>query len=225
MKKCLVENCNNIHMAKGYCNTHYIRFKKYGDINGKAPLRLQRKCSVIDCNSKYHSRGYCVKHYMKMIRKNNPPCILCNQPRVGKGYCQKHYQRLKTYGDPNKTIINVEHSKICSIEGCNNPFRADNMCNSHYMIEYNLKRRKIVINHYSNGTNKCSCCGESIFEFLTIDHINNDGSEHRKEIGGGGHTLIDWIIKNNYPQGFNISCFNCNSGRAYNNGICPHITG
>ncbi len=35
-------------------------------------------------------------------------------------------------------------------------------------------------------------------------------------------SLYRWIIKNNFPEEFQILCFNCNSGRHINGGICPH---
>ena len=31
MKICKVEGCNNKVHGKGYCNKHYIRFKKFGN--------------------------------------------------------------------------------------------------------------------------------------------------------------------------------------------------
>ncbi|HRF71125.1 MAG TPA: hypothetical protein PKV66_06825, partial [Candidatus Pelethenecus sp.] len=84
----------------------------------------------------------------------------------------------------------------------------------------NLKR-VLVINHYSNGTNKCCCCGENNFIFLTIDHINGGGNKERKETGFGT-AFYWWLVKNNYPQGYQVLCYNCNCGRAKNGGICPH---
>lgn len=69
----------------------------------------------------------------------------------------------------------------------------------------------------------CNCCGETTKEFLTIDHIDNDGAEHRrktKTVGGAG--LYRWIIKNHFPKTFQILCYNCNCGKKHNGGICPH---
>jgi len=83
------------------------------------------------------------------------------------------------------------------------------------------KRLKII--EYYGG--KCSCCGESEPLFLEIDHINNDGKEHRNRIGGGGRSIILWIIKNNFPDTVQLLCSNCNQGKRRNNGICPHKTG
>jgi hypothetical protein len=92
-----------------------------------------------------------------------------------------------------------------------------------YIIKNKIRENKNkddVFNHY--GGYKCSCCGETIKEFLTIDHIKGGGTKHRKEVNGGGRTIYRWIRKNNYPKGFRVLCFNCNCGRALNNGICPH---
>jgi hypothetical protein len=33
MRTCEMENCENKHEAKGFCVTHYTRYKKYGDPN------------------------------------------------------------------------------------------------------------------------------------------------------------------------------------------------
>lgn len=69
----------------------------------------------------------------------------------------------------------------------------------------------------------CKCCGETIKEFLTIDHINGGGTKHRKLIGGGGRFHYRWIRNNGYPEGFRVLCINCNFGRSRNKeGICPH---
>lgn len=79
--------------------------------------------------------------------------------------------------------------------------------------------RKIVLDHYGG---KCACCGETIQEFLCVDHVFNNGSEHRKEIKrGGGYTINQWLIDNDFPDGFQLLCWNCNMAKSIY-GICPH---
>lgn len=80
-------------------------------------------------------------------------------------------------------------------------------------------KRLAIIEHYGG---RCSCCGEAEPLFLEIDHINNDGKIHRQNIGIGGRTLILWLIKNNYPDGFQVLCSNCNQGKKRGGGACPH---
>jgi hypothetical protein len=76
-----------------------------------------------------------------------------------------------------------------------------------------------VLNRYGG---RCACCGESQYEFLSIDHINNDGAEHRREVGRGA-SICRWLKKNNYPAGFQVLCMNCNCAKGWY-GMCPHQT-
>lgn len=87
--------------------------------------------------------------------------------------------------------------------------------------KYRDKLRNLVYMHYSNGLMKCNCCGESTYRFLTLDHINGGGNKHRELVGGPIAVLKD-IIDKGYPEGFQILCYNCNCGRARNDGVCPH---
>lgn len=89
------------------------------------------------------------------------------------------------------------------------------------MKEYRTRIKDAVFGAY--GGYKCACCGELEKIFLTIDHINNDGAAHRKQIGfRGGIGLYLWIAKHDFPPGFQVYCFNCNHGKQLNHGVCPH---
>jgi len=88
--------------------------------------------------------------------------------------------------------------------------------------KYYQKRKKQVLDKYGGN---CQCCGENRLPFLTLDHINDSGYKHRKTIGvgpRGGHPFYLWIIRNEYPVGYETLCFNCNIGRHINKGVCPH---
>lgn len=79
------------------------------------------------------------------------------------------------------------------------------------------KYRKIVIEHYGG---KCVCCGETLIEFLTIDHPKGNGKEDRKRFRTS-YSFYLWIIKNNFPEGYRILCYNCNCSIGHY-GYCPH---
>lgn len=83
------------------------------------------------------------------------------------------------------------------------------------------KYRKIVFDYYGNG---CVCCKEKELSFLTIDHISNDRGKDIYKNGKRitGIFLYKKIIKNNFPNIYQILCWNCNWGKYKNNGICPH---
>lgn len=83
------------------------------------------------------------------------------------------------------------------------------------------KTKIIVLSHYSNLIPECLCCGEKQLKFLTIDHIDGCNKQQRK-IHGQGARFYDWLKARKFPDGFQVLCFNCNSGRSINGGICPH---
>lgn len=57
-----------------------------------------------------------------------------------------------------------------------------------------------------------------------MDHINGDGNKHRKIVKGVARHVYNWIQRNNYPNMFQVLCFNCNCGKNANNNVCPHVT-
>lgn len=89
----------------------------------------------------------------------------------------------------------------------------------YYKERYRLCRLE-MLEHYSNGKLLCACCGESNYDFLTLDHMDGGGVKHRKEVGASN--LPNWLKKNDYPEGYQVLCYNCNCGRQRNAGICPH---
>ena len=88
---------------------------------------------------------------------------------------------------------------------------------------YRESIRKRTLEHYGPF---CSCCGEDNYRFLTIDHINNDGLWRSKNKERPPNKFYASIVKQgkegNWPSDLQILCYNCNCGRAFNSGICPH---
>lgn len=91
-----------------------------------------------------------------------------------------------------------------------------------YLAREKIRRGKIrdaVFTAY--GGYVCACCGERNDQFLTIDHIDGcGGAERRRQ--GLGQSFYAWLRKNGFPPGFQVLCYNCNLGRAKNDGVCPH---
>ena len=82
-----------------------------------------------------------------------------------------------------------------------------------------LKEKVLV--HYGYKCN-CGCgCQVANSNHLTIDHINNDGHIHRKQLGTkirGGQAFYRWIVKNNFPKDLQILCWNCNCAKEFYGG-------
>lgn len=77
-------------------------------------------------------------------------------------------------------------------------------------IHNDLVKREVFL-FYSGGSMQCAFCGMSDLDVLCIDHVNNNGREHRRSIGNkGGSSFYRWLKKNNYPEGYQVLCANCN---------------
>lgn len=95
-----------------------------------------------------------------------------------------------------------------------------------------LKRR--LIKGYGGA---CVCCGEQEPDFLTLEHLNNDGAAHRRSLvnpgsrGGRGnwkswHSATVRVYRDlenrGYPQeGYTLLCWNCHMATRFGV-ICPH---
>ena len=130
-----------------------------------------------------------------------------------KAYYEAHREDAKEY---DKSYREAHIEKL--IEYKHNWYLANREKNRNYSRNARLK----VLQHYSgNETPYCECCGENTYEFLSLDHTNGDGAEHRRKLGTGGDRTYRWIIKNDFPDGFRVLCYNCNLSHGFN-GYCPH---
>ena len=91
-----------------------------------------------------------------------------------------------------------------------------------YGRRYYFARKREALDRYGKV---CVCCGEARIEFLTLDHIRQDGAEQRRKLGtrASGFGFYIWLKKNNWPEGLQVLCANCNMARGAN-GTCPHET-
>lgn len=82
-------------------------------------------------------------------------------------------------------------------------------------------RTKLKLDMIKGLGGECVCCGERHPLFLTLDHINDDGNEHRKELAC--HQIVMRARTEGWPRDkYQLMCMNCNFARGQNNGICPH---
>lgn len=86
------------------------------------------------------------------------------------------------------------------------------------------KYKREVMDQYGKV---CQCCGEARLEFLTLDHIEQDGAEHRRKMDFNntctGYNFYLWLRKNNWPKiGLQVLCANCNNAKG-SCGQCPHV--
>lgn len=68
-----------------------------------------------------------------------------------------------------------------------------------------------VLTYYGGGKLACVKCGFSDIRALTIDHIDGNGYQHRRELGsqGIGKGFYYWLERHLYPEGYQTLCMNC----------------
>src|SRR5688572_6764808 len=86
---CSVPSCHEPHMSRGYCNTHYARFRRTGSPQEELPVTRRRAtrpdtCTVDGCATKL-------------------------TPKDARDLCAMHYRRLRLNGDVH-TVHVVRHT-------------------------------------------------------------------------------------------------------------------
>lgn len=111
-KICSVDGCEKKVLAKGLCQEHYYRMKRYGTFE-PFPKRKRGICSIEGCGRPHYGRGWCAMHWAKWrnhgdplwcrVRKEPSPCTVggCNNPSVARGLCWRHYSLWRDYGRTN----------------------------------------------------------------------------------------------------------------------------
>jgi len=100
-----------------------------------------------------------------------------------------------------------------------------NPCRRAKLVQLKTK----IFQYYTKGKMSCACCGERNFKFLTIDHIDGIPTQEKEESKAKGRKISHGmrlyykLVREGFPSGFQILCFNCNSGKGIY-GVCPHKT-
>ena len=70
---CLVDGCGHGAITKGWCPTHYNRFRRHGDPMAGAPLKPRPviSCELEECLKPVLSKGFCRLHYYRLKRKGS----------------------------------------------------------------------------------------------------------------------------------------------------------
>lgn len=167
--------------------------------------------------------------YSMRLSRHVSECNSCRRARA-KRYRDANKERIATTNrrwqkaNPDKTRA-AHHRWVAKNPGIANK-RTANWRKNHYQRALRKQRecnQKLKYAAYAAyGGFECACCGETTEAFLSIDHIANDGAEHRRQVDR--RKIYKWMARNDYPNGFQVLCMNCNFGKARNGGVCPHQT-
>lgn len=68
---CSVQACSSTTHAKGMCNPHYLKNKRWGDPLYEKPLK-NTVCTATNCQNKAVSQKLCSRHYARLRRVGDP---------------------------------------------------------------------------------------------------------------------------------------------------------
>jgi hypothetical protein len=196
---------------------------KYYDLH-KAQIKEQHRKYYEDNRDKIlaHCKEYRDSHkleyaeYYKEYYKRNESKVKAASKRYTEKYRRTHPDWFGVYYQKHKKSI-LERNAIWKATHKEEVKAHHSMLYQKNKIKIkeiskkrNLKNKIDALTHYGNG--KCACvrCGYDDIRALSIDHINGGGAKHRREINnGGGSRIYNWLIKNEYPNGFQTLCLNC----------------
>lgn len=105
-RTCSIDGCDRALLARGWCATHYTRWRKTGAPGPAAVQGAKMPCAVDGCDDNARARGW----------------------------CQFHYTRWKLTGDPAAPLKRKFYPKgaLCAFDGCRHLRRKLQWCSSHY---------------------------------------------------------------------------------------------
>ena len=181
------------------------------------PVDIKKRCN----NCLKRRKEYNKSSHLKCI--NNKLCVRCGIDVSCQKYKICQDCRRKELAIKRQKYIDLGLCKTCGI----NEIRAEDKticqrCFDRLKKNRKIRRHKLKIEIFEHYGNKCNCCGESIVEFLTIDHVNNDGAEHKRMLNTkDSDRVYKDIQRQGYPDDYQILCYNCNYAKGIH-GRCPH---
>lgn len=114
MDICTIDNCQREIACRGWCQAHYMRYKRHGDPLGGRPER-SNVCSNPGCLEKHYALGFCRLHYVRLkdgvdldkpLPSRQDKCGVdgCDRTHAGLGYCNAHLTRLRKYNDVRENV-------------------------------------------------------------------------------------------------------------------------
>lgn len=137
MKQCSVESCGKPAKGRGWCSTHWRRWRIHGSPTAPDKRTAPERCSIEGCVRPARNKGWCLRHFRRWeehgapIRppKPEPPACSaegCEQPASTASLCSSHYSKKVR-----------DRAAPCRVEGCANRKSAHGLCGTHL---YRLRR-------------------------------------------------------------------------------------
>ena len=169
--RCAVAGCQKPISARGWCGTHYSRWRRTGDVGTVAPLVETRTvCQIDGCEKRHAALGYCFMHWKRYRTSGDPGPAEpikqpargckedgCERPHVARGFCRLHYRRWHLYGDQGHVARHLPGTD-------SHNWRGDD-------ISYRSAHRRVSEARGSASDHSCAHCGKAAREWA-YDHAD-----------------------------------------------------
>lgn len=144
---CSIEDCTNAAHSRGWCNTHYDRWRRTGVTGGPVRSRQRgRVCSIEGCTRAHEAHGYCSIHYARW-RNGQPIIRAC--PTCGRDM----------FGSSMSIWCSAECRPSCSEPECDQPVKTRGLCVGHYDDLLSLERTGKPRSYRWAKDKRCLICG------------------------------------------------------------------
>lgn len=140
-------------------------------------------------------------------------CGCGRTPEEGRKICVTCTENARYYGQTPSGVVSRK-IRVSSYYQKNKEY-----LNQKKMVERENNKIAVML-HYGG---ECSCCGEDGLPFLSIDHINGDGADRRRNTKQGVN-FYKWIIDNKFPPDLQVLCISCNFAKGTGE-VCLHKLG
>lgn len=151
-RTCTFDGCDRKAFSRGYCRTHYRRWRNGDDMGAPIQSRqVGRICDVDGCSGKHEAKGLCNMHYLRQwggkpaVRN----CQTCGSDVVGPG---------------ERPFCSDECKPFCRIRECERRVMGPrNVCVIHYGVL--LKTGADDVLYTWAKEKKCLVCGNTNFDY------------------------------------------------------------
>jgi len=208
---CTNKKCNKrfirIHHSQKYCTRECNRKASklrdyYRDRQNNKPRK--RNFNTNKLSTVKRKCCFCKLYYLPKSNHQKFCSIKCrDKDKKTKSYTYENRKKNGLCVECGKVSANKVRCKSCRLK------------KSHYQKLHLRKTKQKLIDTYGG---KCVCCKEKIFEFLSLDHVNGDGSKERNIMKT---SLYLKAIREKGSGKYRLLCMNCNTSLGFY-GYCPH---
>lgn len=184
---CSIEDCDKLHLSRGYCGMHYRRFRLHGDPLGGNPFMKSspsRLCSVDGCERVHAKHGLCSAHEARRRKHGSP-----------------------TGGRGSASLGIAPRVTPCATDGCAQDAKANGLCWAHhkkahylanpetyarYAANYRARRRGAFVESFAprdifeRDDWRCGLCGKKVRQTLRHPHPQSASLDHIVPLSEGG---------------------------------------